>query len=80
MKAAREDTSVSLPPCHWWGLRQELATLASLVIADAMVAGDACWQEHLVLRFLFMCPRYEGPGRPQGPPSHDHIQRHSGLG
>ena len=47
----------TLPPARSLpsaGLRQELATLASLATAEAVGGLDACWQEMSGFRFVFM--------------------------
>lgn len=62
----KEDTSTSLFPATGRGLRQELVTLASLVIVETTVAVDPCWQEHLICTYVPQL--YEGPGRSQSPP------------
>lgn len=48
----KEDTSTSLLPATGGGLRQELVTLASLVIVETTVAVDPCWQEHLICTYV----------------------------
>lgn len=47
-----------MPPCSLplVGSEAGAATLASLVTAT--VAVDPCWQEHPVLRFVFVCPGF----------------------